>query len=246
MAVYFSCVPKKNRCADWNAEGPRVRQSRPLARVRCGEGSRATGAARRCEMPFDGINGFENHPIVKLGRGGAVARDRAAMVQGSATRRSWSPLPGRRNRGRGGRQVLQKPILQAAREVSGKRYWRIEFFNDDPRTTHADVLEVLRHARENMIAGMIGEAHHRQPRRLQVDARASDPVHPRRGRPAHPIRPSSGVRLSFGEPGLRPHASWTRAGTPARRAICRSVRGGNAGVGGADGRTRFRGAAPIS
>src|SRR5262249_13637002 len=42
-------------------------------------------------------------------------------------------------------------------EVSGKRYWRIEFFNDDPRTTHADVLEVLQRARENIIAGMIGE-----------------------------------------------------------------------------------------
>jgi hypothetical protein len=51
--------------------------------------------------------------------------------------------------------MLQKPILHAAREVSGKRYWRIEFFNDDPRTTHADVLQVLRRARENMIAGMI-------------------------------------------------------------------------------------------
>jgi hypothetical protein len=51
--------------------------------------------------------------------------------------------------------MLQKPILHAAREVSGKRYWRIEFFNDDPRTTHADVLQVLWRARENMIAGMI-------------------------------------------------------------------------------------------
>jgi hypothetical protein len=41
--------------------------------------------------------------------------------------------------------------------VSGKRYRRIEFFNDDPRTTHEDVLQVLRRARENMIAGMICE-----------------------------------------------------------------------------------------
>ena len=57
----------------------------------------------------------------------------------------------------GGRQVLQKVVLQAAREVSGKRYWRIEFFNDDPRTTHADVLQVLNRARQNLIAGMIGE-----------------------------------------------------------------------------------------
>jgi len=27
--------------------------------------------------------------------------------------------------------MLQRVVLQAAREVSGKRYWRIEFFNDD-------------------------------------------------------------------------------------------------------------------
>src|SRR5260370_39494534 len=55
----------------------------------------------------------------------------------------------------GGRQVLQKPILQAAREVSGKRYWRIEVFNDDPRTTHAGVVQVLRRTRENRIAGVL-------------------------------------------------------------------------------------------
>jgi hypothetical protein len=51
--------------------------------------------------------------------------------------------------------MLQRVILHAAREVSGKRYWRIEFFNDDPHTTHADVLETLQRARENIIAGMI-------------------------------------------------------------------------------------------
>jgi len=39
--------------------------------------------------------------------------------------------------------------------VGGKRYWRIESFNDLPSTTHADILRVLRRARENVIAGMI-------------------------------------------------------------------------------------------
>ena len=45
-------------------------------------------------------------------------------------------------------------VLRAAREVSGKRYWRIESFNDAPRTTHDDVLRVLRRARHNIIADM--------------------------------------------------------------------------------------------
>ena len=41
------------------------------------------------------------------------------------------------------RQVLEPVILRAAREIGRKYYWRIEFFNDDPRTTHADILRVL-------------------------------------------------------------------------------------------------------
>src|SRR5690242_14795942 len=114
-------------------------------------------------MPFDGLDAFDNHPIAKLG----------AVERMLATEQQWCKGRLRDAHGRhclvgaieavGARLVLQKPILQAAREVSGKRYWRIEFFNDDPRTTHADVLQVLRRTRENMIAGMIGE-YDRRPR----------------------------------------------------------------------------------
>src|SRR6516225_3440114 len=106
-------------------------------------------------MPFDGTDSFDNYPIAKLG----------AVERMLATEQQWCKGRLRDAHGRhclvgaieavGARQMLQKPILHAAREVSGKRYWRIEFFNDDPRTTHADVLQVLRRARENMIAGMI-------------------------------------------------------------------------------------------
>ena len=45
-------------------------------------------------------------------------------------------------------QLLNSIILRAAKDVSGKRYWRIESFNDKPDTTHEDVLRVLRRARE--------------------------------------------------------------------------------------------------
>lgn len=108
-------------------------------------------------MPFDGIDAFDNHPLAKLG----------AVERLLATEQQWCKGRLRDAHGRhclvgaieavGGRQILQKVVLQAAREVSGKRYWRIEFFNDDPRTTHADVLQVLHRARENLIAGMINE-----------------------------------------------------------------------------------------
>ena len=114
-------------------------------------------------MPFDGTDAFDNHPLARLG----------AVERLLATEQQWCKGRLRDAHGRhclvgaieavGGRQVLQKVVLQAAREVSGKRYWRIEFFNDDPRTTHADVLQVLHRARENLIAGMIGD-YDRQPR----------------------------------------------------------------------------------
>jgi hypothetical protein len=108
-------------------------------------------------MPFDGTDAFDNHPLAKLG----------AVERLLATEQQWCKGRLRDAHGRhclvgaieavGGRQVLHKVVLQAAREVSGKRYWRIEFFNDDPRTTHADVLQVLHRARENLIAGLINE-----------------------------------------------------------------------------------------
>lgn len=52
----------------------------------------------------------------------------------------------------GARRLLAPVVLNAAREIGGKRYWRIESFNDDRSTTHADVLRVLQCAREKIIA----------------------------------------------------------------------------------------------
>lgn len=149
-------------------------------------------------MPFDGIDGLDNHPIAKLG----------AVERMLATEQQWCKGRLRDAHGRhclvgaieavGGRQVLQKPILQAAREVSGKRYWRIEFFNDDPRTTHADVLQVLRRTRENMIAGMIG-SYDRQPRHRRW-IHALRALCSRGGFDAETISPESTARFSLGGP----------------------------------------------
>jgi hypothetical protein len=109
-------------------------------------------------MPLDGtefaLSG--DHPLAKL----------AAVERLIATRQQWCQGRMRDEKGRyclvgaieaaDARLVLEPIILRAAREIGGKRYWRIEFFNDDPRTTHADVLRVLRRARENIIHSMIG------------------------------------------------------------------------------------------
>ena len=113
-------------------------------------------------MPFDGTDpgSFEIHPLCKLG----------AVERLLATEQQWCKGKLRDSGGRHclvgamqaveARQMLEPIVLHAAREVGGKCYWRIEFFNDDPRTTHADVLRVLRLARKNIITGMIeGERH---------------------------------------------------------------------------------------
>jgi hypothetical protein len=45
---------------------------------------------------------------------------------------------------------LQGPILEAIRQVTGRRYARIEHFNDHPLTRFPLVLRVLKQARENV------------------------------------------------------------------------------------------------
>lgn len=105
-------------------------------------------------MPLDSMEFPENPLLVKLGRVERLLvteqqwckgklRDghgRHCLVGAIEAADAWEELPAM--------------ILRATREVSGKRYWRIESFNDDPHTTHRDVLLVLRRARQNIIAQM--------------------------------------------------------------------------------------------
>jgi hypothetical protein len=53
---------------------------------------------------------------------------------------------------------LDRPIKLAIRQVTGRDYAKIEMFNDQPLTTHALVLAVLRQARQNILDGMRGSA----------------------------------------------------------------------------------------
>ena len=105
-------------------------------------------------MPLDSMEFAENPLLVKLGRVERLlaaeqqwckgklrdAHGRHCLVGAIEAADAWEELP--------------TIILRATREVSGKRYWRIESFNDDPNTTHRDVLLVLRRARQSIIAQM--------------------------------------------------------------------------------------------
>jgi len=123
-------------------------------------------------MPLDGTEFalLEDHPLAKL----------SAVERLLATRQQWCQGKMRDEEGRhclvgameaaNARLILEPIVLRAAREVGGKRYWRIEFFNDDPRTTHADVLRVLRRARDNIIRTMIDGDRRRSWRQVLTEA----------------------------------------------------------------------------
>ena len=55
-----------------------------------------------------------------------------------------------------GAMTLKQPILQAIQEVTGRRYTAIETFNDRRTTTHAQVVAVLRRARQDILDGTAG------------------------------------------------------------------------------------------
>lgn len=105
-------------------------------------------------MPLDSLDFPQNPLLAKLGR----------VERLLATERQWCKGKLRDGDGRhclvGAIEAADawpevgRVILRAAREVSGKRYWRIESFNDDPRTKHADILAALRRARQNIITDM--------------------------------------------------------------------------------------------
>jgi hypothetical protein len=50
-------------------------------------------------------------------------------------------------------ELLEPAILQAIGQVAGRRFRRIEAFNDHPNTSHDQVVAVLARARRNIEAG---------------------------------------------------------------------------------------------
>ena len=106
-------------------------------------------------MPFDGV-GFANYESLQkidavidlLGtpdkwcKGALRSHDGRYCIRGAVRAVDAADL-------------LEPPILQAIGEIAGKRFRRIESFNDHPNTSHEQVLAVLSRARENIIAGRI-------------------------------------------------------------------------------------------
>ena len=108
-------------------------------------------------MPLDGteFEAFGDSPLTKLGEVERLLINEKRWCKGRMQDKEGRFCLAGAMQEVKARQLLDPIILRAAREVGGKRYWRIESFNDNPNTTHEDVLRVLQRAREKIIAGMI-------------------------------------------------------------------------------------------
>src|SRR5437660_11683889 len=108
-------------------------------------------------MPFDGAGFGYNESLQKLDtvidlletpdkwcKGALRSHDGRYCIRGAV-------------RAVGGGEALEPVILQAIGEVAGKRFCRIESFNDHPNTSHAQILAVLTRARERSEERRVGK-----------------------------------------------------------------------------------------
>ena len=104
-------------------------------------------------MPFDGVGFVADEPVQKFD----------AVIDLIGTPHRWCKGALRSHDGRycirgairavNGAELLEPAILQAIGQVAGRRFRRIEAFNDHPNTTHDQVVAVLARARHNFEAG---------------------------------------------------------------------------------------------
>jgi hypothetical protein len=107
-------------------------------------------------MPFDGVGFVPSDALQKMD----------AVIDLLATPEKWCKGALRSYDGRfcirgairavAGADLLEPRILLAIDEVAGKRFRRIEAFNDHPSTSHAQVLSVLTRARDSFVEGAGG------------------------------------------------------------------------------------------
>jgi len=104
-------------------------------------------------MPFDGLGFVADESVRKLD----------AVIDLLGTPDRWCKGALRSHDGRycirgairavDGAELLEPAILQAIGQVAGRRFRRIEAFNDHPNTGHDQVIAVLSRARRNIEVG---------------------------------------------------------------------------------------------
>src|SRR5581483_631735 len=115
-----------------------------------------TSQTRATKMPFDGVGFIGSESVRKMDE----------VIDLLGTPEKWCKGALRSHDGRycirgavravDAADVLEPSILEAIGQVAGKRFRRIESFNDHPNTSHEQVLAVLYRARENLSSGQTG------------------------------------------------------------------------------------------
>jgi hypothetical protein len=121
-------------------------------------------------MPFDGV-GFPNQSLQKIDE----------VIDLLGTPEKWCKGALRSHDGRycirgavravDAADVLEPMILDAIGQVAGRRFRRIESFNDHPNTSHEQVLAVLHRTRDNLSAGKVAVGGGGPPRRHEPPSR---------------------------------------------------------------------------
>jgi len=109
-------------------------------------------------MPFDGVGFIGNESVRKMDE----------VIDLIGTPDKWCKGALRSHDGRycirgavravDAADALEPSILEAIGQVAGKRFRRIESFNDHPNTSHEQVIAVLHRARDNLSSGYIRTA----------------------------------------------------------------------------------------
>jgi hypothetical protein len=119
-------------------------------------------------MPFDGAGSFGDVRLQKIDRVIDLLRTPNRWCKGTERNRAGQYCIRGALIAVGGWELLQPVIADTIPEVSGRRFRRIEEFNDDPHTTHSDVVEVLQRTRQRIVAGSLYGPVSRAPLRRRL------------------------------------------------------------------------------
>jgi hypothetical protein len=107
-------------------------------------------------MPFDGLAFVDQESLDKIERVIDLISTPAKWCKGSERNRAGQYCIRGAMIAAGALDTLEPIILQSIHELAGRHFRRIEEFNDHPRTTHCQVVEVLDRTRTKIIEGKIG------------------------------------------------------------------------------------------
>jgi hypothetical protein len=103
-------------------------------------------------MPFDGIGSISEERLRKIDAVSNLLASPDRWYKGALTSHDGRHCIRGAILAVGASGLLEPAVLQAINDVTGKRFRRIEAFNDHPDTEHGQVVAVLARTRESIVA----------------------------------------------------------------------------------------------